>query len=199
MDQLMVMRWFWIIIQSNVLNLSTIIHSNLGQLSTTATPSTTVTATAACSQLNSLSATASFFQPLTKKSGMVLKLDPYGALMINQGNRISIVFHLFCCSMHKLSTIPLANVASLALFFMLAIWFKKLFKVFFFLYFISLYHLRLDYYHGIQQAWTFRNNLGFSETDHPPLSWVNIITYFPLGANCWLREGVGGQFPRNLN
>ena len=147
---------------------------------------------------NSLSTTASFFQPLTKTSGMVLKFDPYGALMINRGNRISIVFHLFCCSMHKLSTIPLANVASLSLFFMLAIWFKKLFK-FFFLYFISLYHLRLDYYHGIQQAWTFRINLGFSETDHPPLPWVNIITYFPLGANCWLREGVGGQFPRNLN
>ena len=93
-----------------------------------------------------------FFQPLTKTSGMVLKFDPYGALMINRGNRISIVFHLYCCSMHKLSTIPLANVASLSLFFMLAIWFKKLFK-FFFLYFISLYHLRLDYHYGIQQAW----------------------------------------------
>ena len=83
---------------------------------------------------------------------MVLKFDPHGALMINRGNRISIVFHIFCCSMHKLSTIPLANVASLARFFMLAIWFKKLFN-FFFLYFISLYHLRLDYHYGIQQAW----------------------------------------------
>ena len=36
------------------------------------------------------------------------------------------------------------------------------------------------------------------ESDHPPLPLVNIITYFPLRANCWLREGVGGQFPRNL-
>ena len=41
-------------------------------------------------------------------------------------------------------------------------------------------------------------SLGFWETDHPPLPLVNIITYFPLWANSWLREGVGGQFPRNL-
>ena len=24
-------------------------------------------------------------------------------------------------------------------------------------------------------------------------------TYFSLGAKCWLRGGVGGQFPRSLN
>ena len=41
-------------------------------------------------------------------------------------------------------------------------------------------------------------NLGFWETDHPPLPLVNIITYFPLWANSWLKGGVGGQFPRNL-
>ena len=49
------------------------------------------------------------------------EFDPHGALMINRGNCILFVFHLYCCSMHKLSTIPLANVASLSLFFMLAI------------------------------------------------------------------------------
>ena len=27
---------------------------------------------------------------------------------------------------------------------------------------------------------------------------VNINTYFSLRAKCWLREGVGGQFPRNV-
>ena len=30
----------------------------------------------------------------------------------------------------------------------------------------------------------------------PPL--VNINTYFSLRAKCWAREGVGGQFSRNL-
>ena len=34
---------------------------------------------------------------------MVAKFYPYGALMINRGNRILIVFHLYCCSKHKLS------------------------------------------------------------------------------------------------
>ena len=27
---------------------------------------------------------------------------------------------------------------------------------------------------------------------------VNINTYFSLRAKCWLRGGVGGQFPRNV-
>ena len=34
---------------------------------------------------------------------------------------------------------------------------------------------------------------------HLPLPWANIIAYFSLRAKCWLRGGVGGQFPRNLN
>ena len=42
------------------------------------------------------STAATFFQPLTKKSEIVAKFDSYGALMINRGNLISIVFHLFC-------------------------------------------------------------------------------------------------------
>ena len=39
-----------------------------------------------------------------KKSRMVMKFDPYDTLMINCGNRILIVFHLYCCSKHELST-----------------------------------------------------------------------------------------------
>ena len=41
--------------------------------------------------------------------------------------------------------------------------------------------------------------LDFWETAHLPLPYANIITYFSLRAKCWLRGGVGGQFPRNLN
>ena len=37
------------------------------------------------------------------------------------------------------------------------------------------------------------------ETAHPPLPKANINTYFLLRAKWWLRGGVGGQFPRNLN
>ena len=43
-----------------------------------------------------------------------MKFDPYGALMINRSNRILIVFHLYCCSKHKLKL--LENVAYLARF-----------------------------------------------------------------------------------
>ena len=47
-----------------------------------------------------------FFQRLMKKSRMVnMEFDPYGALMINRGNRILILFHLYYRSKHKLSTI----------------------------------------------------------------------------------------------
>ena len=42
-------------------------------------------------------------------------------------------------------------------------------------------------------------NLGFWETAHLPLPLANIITYFLLRAKCWLRRGVGDQFPGNLN
>ena len=36
----------------------------------------------------------------------------------------------------------------------------------------------------------------FWKTAHLPLPQANIYTYFSLRANCWLRGGVGGQFPR---
>ena len=41
-----------------------------------------------------------------------------------------------------------------------------------------------------------RSNLGFWETAHLPLPQVNINTYFSLWEKCWVRGGVGGQFPR---
>ena len=47
---------------------------------------------------------------------MVIKFNPYGALVINRGNRILIAIHLYCCSKHKLCTILVANVAGLACF-----------------------------------------------------------------------------------
>ena len=36
------------------------------------------------------------------------------------------------------------------------------------------------------------------DTVHLPLPWVVFNTYFSLTAKCWLRGGVGGQFPRNV-
>ena len=62
---------------------------------------------------NNLSTTDSFLKRLMKRSRMVMKFDLYSALMINQGNRILNLFHLYCCSGHKLSTILIANVANL--------------------------------------------------------------------------------------
>ena len=40
--------------------------------------------------------------------------------------------------------------------------------------------------------------LRFWEIAHLPLAEANINTYFLLRAKCWLRGGVGGQFPRNV-
>ena len=45
---------------------------------------------------------------------MVMKVDLCGTLMINRGNRILIVFHLYCCSKHNWSLILIANVANRA-------------------------------------------------------------------------------------
>ena len=46
-----------------------------------------------------------FFQRLIKKSGMVMKFDLHGALMINHGNHILNEFHLYCCSKYILSKV----------------------------------------------------------------------------------------------
>ena len=40
--------------------------------------------------------------------------------------------------------------------------------------------------------------LRFCETAYLPLPKANINTYFSRRAKCWLRGGVGGQFPRNV-
>ena len=55
-----------------------------------------------------------------KKSRMVMKFYPYGALMINRGNRTLFVIHLCCCSQCAVSinsaaaTILIAKLANLA-------------------------------------------------------------------------------------
>ena len=85
---------------------------------------------------------------LTEKSVIVAKFYTYGAFKINRVNRFSIVFHLFCCNKHELSTTPLGNVASLACFFHVSNVIKKLLISLF--YFISLCHLRLDDHYGIR-------------------------------------------------
>ena len=61
-----------------------------------------------------------------------MKCDPYGALMIDRGNRILIVLNLYCYSIkHKLSTV-------LFRFVTLTFWFKTLLSSFLG-YFISIY------------------------------------------------------------
>ena len=44
---------------------------------------------------NNPSTNGQFFQRLTKKSRMVMILDPYGGLMINRDNRICFIYILF--------------------------------------------------------------------------------------------------------
>ena len=46
---------------------------------------------------------------------------------------------------------------------------------------------------------SFRRAQNLWVTAHLPLPWLNINTYFSLGAKLWLRGGVGGQLPRNLD
>ena len=53
--------------------------------------------------INNLSTTASFFFFGDRwKSQEWSRIDPYGAFMINRGNRILILFHLYCCSKEKI-------------------------------------------------------------------------------------------------
>ena len=70
-----------------------------------------------------------------KKSRMVIKFDPYCALMINRSNHARIVFHFHCCSKHKLSTI----CTDLACFVTLTFQFKTLFKFFVYLFLYIIY------------------------------------------------------------
>ena len=70
-----------------------------------------------------------------KKSRMVIKFDPYCALMINHSNHTRIVFHFHCCSKYKLSTI----CTDLACFVTLTFRFKTLFKFFVYLFLYIIY------------------------------------------------------------
>ena len=77
-----------------------------------------------------------------KKPRMVMKFDVYGALMINCGNRILILFHVYCCSKHKLSMILIANVAYLSCFAHFNVkTFDSKHDLSFCAYFISIYYL----------------------------------------------------------
>ena len=66
---------------------------------------------------------------------MVIKFDPYCALMINRSNHTRIVFHFHCCSKYKLSTI----CTDLACFVTLTFRFKTLFKFFVYLFLYIIY------------------------------------------------------------
>ena len=70
-----------------------------------------------------------------KKSRMVIKFDPYCALMINRSNHTRIVFHFHCCSKYKLSPI----CTDLACFVTLTFRFKTLFKFFVYLFLYIIY------------------------------------------------------------
>ena len=87
------------------------------------------------------------------KSRTVMKFDPFGGLLINRGNSILIVFHLYCFSKHKLSTKLIATVANLAHFVTLTFWFKKLFK------FSCVYYLYIWYMIGLPLWDTVSMNL----------------------------------------
>ena len=43
------------------------------------------------------------------------------------------------------------------------------------------------------------DQFSFWKTAHLTVPYVNINNYFSLRAKCWVRRGVGRQFPRNLN
>ena len=56
-----------------------------------------------------------------------MKFDPYGTWMImHRGNCILILFHLYRCGKHKLSTILVENVVKFSRFFFLIFFFKNI-------------------------------------------------------------------------
>ena len=100
---------------------------------------------------------------------MVMKFDPYGASMINHGNRILILFHLYCCSRHKLSTILIANVANFFRFVTLTDFDSK-HKSSHLVYFISTYHFGYDWI------------IAFIKDSKHELSTINML--YSLRKNC---------------
>ena len=91
-----------------------------------------------------------------KQSRMVMKFDPYDTLMIYRGNRTLIMFHVRCCSKHKLSTILIAKIANLARFVTRK---KTLFVFFLIFYPYILFMTAIDY-----------NNVLANTTHFTPLS-----------------------------
>ena len=103
-----------------------------------------------------------------------MKFDPYGALTNNHGNRILILFHLYCCSRHKLSTILIANVANLFRFVTLTDFDSK-HNSSHFLHFISTYYFGYDWIITIMKdskhvLSTINNKRVVPPTPHPPPS-----------------------------
>ena len=47
---------------------------------------------------------------------------------------------------------------------------------------------------GVKDHWMFLGKLPTYPSPKPTLT----LSYFSLRAKCWLRGGVGGQFPRNV-
>ena len=85
-------------------------------LSTTATSLHAATTTSRALSSNAKITTSLQRPDFYGKSRTVMKFDLFGGLLINRGNSILIVFHLYCFSKHKLSTILIANVANLTRF-----------------------------------------------------------------------------------
>ena len=124
-----------------------------------------------------------------------MKFDPYGALTNNHGNRILILFHLYCCSRHKLSTILIANVANLFRFVTLTDFDSK-HNSSHFLHFISTYYFGYDWIITIMKdskhvLSTINNKRVVLPTPHPhPTPRTNghlsiTATFFcPQGSRC---------------
>ena len=53
--------------------------------------------------------------------------------------------------------------------------------------------------HSVTATAKIGSFLGFWKPAHLPLPYANIKTEFSFRAKCWLRGGLGGQFPRDLN
>ena len=83
--------------------------------------STTATATEAHPQQPKITS-----RQRPKKVKNCYEIWSYGASIINRSNHTLIVFHLYCCSKHELSAIPMANVVNLSRFLSLIFWFQTL-------------------------------------------------------------------------
>ena len=121
-----------------------------------------------------------------KTSRMVMKFDPYGVWMINRGNHILIVFHIYCCSKHKLSSILVANIANPDRLVKSKLWFKQ--ALFNFFGILSVYD---TIYYGIP-LWDMvsMNLVQFEHVVLPPPPKIYILLpYFSITATSPQRPG----------